>query len=336
MESNPSEDSNDRGPLIRGKSFSESFGRAVAQKFIDTSSMKETAEALECSRKFVSKVVKIARANNGIYKRVSKRKGRKRILTNADEEWINISLAHNPDLEIQEIVEDLVLLRHKIISPSTVLRSLIRLRITRKKLVSIAPERFSPLGLARRNLFFAELLQHARDDIFFVDETACDTLLSNRTHGYAQKGHRAFKAQKYSPGKRFSVLSCINSKHGLAAFRILEGTTNTAEFSDWMIERVLPLVPKGGAVVLDNAKIHQAPELSAYAQWLGIRLIFTSPYSPDLNPIELSYSFLKDQLKKHYIRDDKELLRAIHFILFNITPRHALAWMGRCGILFDE
>ncbi len=48
---------------------------------------------------------------------------------------------------------------------------------------------------------------------------------------------------------------------------------------------------------MDNASFHRAPELQAMIQILGRELLFLPPYSPELNPIELSYSWLKREVK---------------------------------------
>ena len=53
-------------------------------------------------------------------------------------------------------------------------------------------------------------------------------------------------------------------------------------------------------IILDNAKIHHNEDLIDYLQAFGIRVEFLPPYSPDLNPIELAFSVLKNYLKKNH------------------------------------
>jgi transposase len=52
--------------------------------------------------------------------------------------------------------------------------------------------------------------------------------------------------------------------------------------------------------VLDNAKIHHGGEILALADRYGIRIEYLPPYSPDLNPIEESFSKIKHFLRRHH------------------------------------
>ena len=45
--------------------------------------------------------------------------------------------------------------------------------------------------------------------------------------------------------------------------------------------------------LMDNLNVHYAKFFSYYFKNKGIKLIFTSPYSPELNSIELYFNTLK-------------------------------------------
>jgi transposase len=70
-----------------------------------------------------------------------------------------------------------------------------------------------------------------------------------------------------------------------------------------------------------------------------MRYEFLPPYSPDFNPIELAFSFMKYSLRRNgdYIRFAlTELPRAeIGLVmletLYAITPQHAFGWFRHCG-----
>ena len=71
-----------------------------------------------------------------------------------------------------------------------------------------------------------------------------------------------------------------------------------------MVEEVLPLcsgVPGGkwSVLVMDNASCHRDPELLSACAEAGVKVEFLPPYSPDMNPIETSFSCLKDWIR-HY------------------------------------
>ena len=52
-------------------------------------------------------------------------------------------------------------------------------------------------------------------------------------------------------------------------------------------------------LVLDNACIHQGPELLELVDPFGVRIEYLPPYSPDLNLIEEAFSQIKSFLWHH-------------------------------------
>ena len=68
---------------------------------------------------------------------------------------------------------------------------------------------------------------------------------------------------------------------------------------DVYFEKVLlPELPPGSVIVLDNARFHQSPTTQKLVAAAGCRLLFLPPYSPDLNPIEHLCAALKTRLRK--------------------------------------
>ena len=59
-----------------------------------------------------------------------------------------------------------------------------------------------------------------------------------------------------------------------------------------MIRKLVPKLWKGACVVMDNCTIYTGEEIEK-----GARLIYLSPYSPDLSPIENLWSKLKNILR---------------------------------------
>jgi len=69
-------------------------------------------------------------------------------------------------------------------------------------------------------------------------------------------------------------------------------------FEDWFENNLLPALPKGTVIVMDNASFHRKEQLSCLAQKRGCFLIFLPPYAPQLNPIEHFWAWLKRCLQK--------------------------------------
>ena len=86
-------------------------------------------------------------------------------------------------------------------------------------------------------------------------------------------------------------------------------------------------------VVMDNCSIHHVPEVIELLEDAGIIVLFLPPYSPDLNPIEETFSSIK-----YFLQDHDELMQAtdnpISIIqsAFNyITKEQCTCWIDDCG-----
>ena len=63
----------------------------------------------------------------------------------------------------------------------------------------------------------------------------------------------------------------------------------------------------------------------------GAKVIFQPPYSPELNPIELAWSKLKDFIRSYAPRDRDALDRAIAWGMHFITREDTAGWFQHCG-----
>ena len=69
---------------------------------------------------------------------------------------------------------------------------------------------------------------------------------------------------------------------------------------------LLPQLPAQSIVVMDNATFHKG-EAAALLEAAGHRVLWLPPYSPDLNPIEHCWAWIKDYRRRHRIRCVDEL-----------------------------
>jgi len=83
----------------------------------------------------------------------------------------------------------------------------------------------------------------------------------------------------------------------LAPFQY-SGTMNSSLFEFWFSSQLLHSLDKGTVIVIDNASFHSPRRLLSAAQKAGCRLLFLPPYSPELNPIEHFWAWLKCFLRK--------------------------------------
>lgn len=65
-------------------------------------------------------------------------------------------------------------------------------------------------------------------------------------------------------------------------------------------EATLPKLKPNSVIVLDNASYHKSKKLQALFDTYNCTLLYLSPYSPDLNPIEKLWGTIKRQLRNYY------------------------------------
>lgn len=127
-----------------------------------------------------------------------------------------------------------------------------------------------------------------------MDETGIDHYLY-RKYGYAPRGKRVagrIRGRKYA---RTGLVAAQLGKDIIAPCSY-NGTMNHTLFEDWFEKHLLPALPKGTVIVMDNAPFHRKKQLHRLAQKWKCTLIFLPPYSPELNPIEHFWAWLKRTL----------------------------------------
>lgn len=154
-----------------------------------------------------------------------------------------------------------------------------------------------------------------------------------RLRGRAPKGERA---RGIAPGGHWRVTTMISSIRldGSTACMALEGTTDTESFRAYVREVLVPALRLGDIVVLDNLSPHKSDPTLALIEQAGARVRFLPAYSPDLNPIEMMWSKVKNFLRSAEARTAEDLMTAIGQALARVTAQDAMNWFAHCGYNF--
>ena len=70
----------------------------------------------------------------------------------------------------------------------------------------------------------------------------------------------------------------------------------TSVFEKWFEDKLLKKLPKEHVIIMDNAEFHKKEVLYQIAKRYSQELIFLPPYSPEYNPIEHTWSALKQNI----------------------------------------
>lgn len=113
-----------------------------------------------------------------------------------------------------------------------------------------------------------------------------------RSHGYASVGTRCGGRQDWHAKGRTNVIGALLGA-SLLTVSLFQGTVNSDVFHAWTTQDLLPKLPPGCVIVMDNAAFHKRADIRQAVEDAGHVLEFLPPYSPDLNPIERKWAQAK-------------------------------------------
>lgn len=130
----------------------------------------------------------------------------------------------------------------------------------------------------------------------FIDETSLGTNLV-KTTGWALVGQRLIDHAPFGHWTTQTFIAGLGHA-GLIALWVLDGAMNRASFEAYVEHELAPALKTGQIVVADNLSSHKSQRVIDLLRAKGCDLFFLPPYSPDLNPIEMAFSKLKNLVRK--------------------------------------
>jgi transposase len=134
------------------------------------------------------------------------------------------------------------------------------------------------------------------ESLVYIDECGIDKYLY-REYAYAPCGQKVVAHISGKKYMRTNIIAGLCQGKWVAPMEY-GGTTDSVLFEFWFVNHLLKEVKPGSVIVLDNATFHKKSVLPELAHKYGCRVLFLPPYSPDLNPIEKRWAWLKKLLKK--------------------------------------
>ncbi len=292
----------------------------------DEDSMRDLAERFKVSFSFVSKLLQKFHLHGEIGPKPHGG-GQPASISASGEVFLKKLIESQPDLTLVEI-RDEYNQHFKTVSRSTIDRTLTKLKITRKKKTLFDSRKNTPENQEARRVYENNLESLEAKALIFLDETGS---VRNLTRGHARSplGHRAHRENSLTRGTRISTLGALGIGGLLAAF-CYEGTLTGFLFAFFVKEFLVPVLTSSNVVIMDNARVHDDEDAIAMIEATGARTMFLPAYSPELNPIELMWSKVKNFIKKTVISNTEELYQALADALETITPDDAQNCFQHC------
>lgn len=216
------------------------------------------------------------------------------------------------------------------VSDSTIWQALWRLGFTRKKKTFHATERDEDDEVrAARAAYQGQMPEMPAEKLKFVDESGINRGMA-RFYGRAPRGQRAEGAKPYKPGPNISMVGALGID-GITALMLLVGAINGDAFKAFVTQLLVPTLQAGDIVLMDNLKVHKVEGIEEAIAAAGATVQYLPSYSPDLSPIELCWSKLKDALRSMAARTFSALEKGVKTALDDITETDAKAWFKHCG-----
>lgn len=127
------------------------------------------------------------------------------------------------------------------------------------------------------------------------------------------------------------MLGGFTLRAGLEAMMTVEGGTDGDVFIAFLDDVLGPILLPGDLVVMDNAGAHRDPRVRPVLAKYGAKPVYLPPYSPELNPIEMAWSILKEFLRGAKARDVETLNNCIAWGMELITADTARECFRHCG-----
>lgn len=164
--------------------------------------------------------------------------------------------------------------------------------------------------------------------LVFLDEAGVDIAMA-RAFGWAPKGITPV-IERPSRGRRISLIGAI-ALDGTRALRKVEGYVNGDEFIAFLRDDLGPNLRPGDVVIMDGPSIHKVAGVAEALAERGATAVYLPAYSPELNPIEMTWAWIKRLLRAAPPRKLQQLRERVVELWRRVTAALCSGWLRHSG-----
>lgn len=120
-------------------------------------------------------------------------------------------------------------------------------------------------------------------------------------------------------------------------FKVVQGASNGRIYHEFVVKEVLPKLKQGQVMFVDNLNYHVMGQLAEstvkQCHEKGVKYIRLPTYSPELNPIEMVWAWMKQRLSKTPV--SAPLIDTVCQILNSLSHQKVENFYSKCGYLFQ-
>jgi transposase len=170
--------------------------------------------------------------------------------------------------------------------------------------------------------------------LVFIDETWIKTNMAP-LRGWGRKGERL---RGFTPHGHWRTLTFVGAlRHDqFTAPCVFDGPINGQCFRAYVEQQLVPVLKPGDIVVMDNLGSHKSAAIRQSIKAAGARLWFLPPYSPDLNPIEQTFSKIKHWMRLAQKRTIEDTWRHVGQLVASIAPDECSNYFANAGYVAHQ
>lgn len=162
----------------------------------------------------------------------------------------------------------------------------------------------------------------------FIDETGLNTKMT-RLYGRSLKGTRCHASVPYAHWNSSTFVAALRHD-AITAPLLIDGAMDGAMFLSYIEKELVPTLKPGDIVVCDNLPAHKVSGVRKIIESAHAQLLYLPAYSPDLNPIEMAFSKLKNLLRSRSCRTWDQLLESLDEVLDSFLPQECSNYFEHC------
>jgi transposase len=143
--------------------------------------------------------------------------------------------------------------------------------------------------------FQAEMTALDPEKIVYVDESGMGDD-ERPSRGWSAKGALCLGKKPGLPKERLNMIAALFQKTIIAPLVYTVSSTGIL-VETWFSQCLLPILPLGTTIIMDNAPIHRKKRLEILAATTGCSILWLPPYSPEFNLIEPWWAIIKHKIR---------------------------------------